>query len=395
MKIAIIGMGKRMARLIIQVAGPDGCAAYADPDPQGLELAAELGVTPGKAYADAADMLRDVRPDIVVIGSPNHLHLEHIRMALAAGARVVCEKPVVRNMDESWAMAELAARHDPDQLLVALPMRSAPLYRKVMEYINAGKLGDIISVEANEHLPTWHGGFLMRDWRRTSAWGGSFMLDKCCHDFDVFRSFFNNERITTIASIGGRRIFTPEHKFLADERMTGGEPLYGRMPAGWGAAGEMFSSGKDDIDVTDHQCVMARFEGGAPLVFHANTHAAKKQRRWYIAGVTGIIESDFVANQVEYRSVNAPDDAEITTTGGFDVHHYGADEAMGEDLRASLFENRPFTCSVHDALVAGLTIMAADESMQNGGQAVDCTPLWDRLDSILPPVRQATKAANS
>ena len=66
------------------------------------------------------------------------------------------------------------------------------------------------------------------------------------------------------------------------------------------------AAGTDDIDVTDHQCVMARFEGGAPLVFHANTHAAKKQRRWYIAGVTGIIESDFIANQVEYRSVNAP-----------------------------------------------------------------------------------------
>lgn len=384
MKIAIIGMGKRMARLIIQVAGHNGCAAYADPTPQGLNLAAELGVNPGKPYGDAADMLRDVRPDIVVIGSPNHLHLDHIRMALESGARVVCEKPVVRTVDESWKMAELAASYAPDQLLIALPMRSAPLYRKVREYITDGKLGEVISAEANEHLPTWHGGFLMRDWRRTSRYSGSFMLDKCCHDFDVFRTFFNNERVAQISSIGGRRIFTPEHRFLADERMDGSEPLYGRMPVGWGAAEDMFDT-RGDIDVTDHQCVMARFEGGAPLVFHANTHAAKKQRRWYIAGVTGIIESDFVTNQVEYRSINTPGEAEITSTGAADIHHYGADEAMGEDIRATLFEGKPFTCSVHDALVAGLTVMAADESMKKGGQPIDCTPYWDRLDAILPP----------
>jgi len=80
---------------------------YADPDPQGLGILAVSGIKPGQAFADHQAMLRALRPDYVMIGSPNHLHLAHITAALQAGCHVFSENPVVITSEETWAAAEL------------------------------------------------------------------------------------------------------------------------------------------------------------------------------------------------------------------------------------------------------------------------------------------------
>jgi predicted dehydrogenase len=41
-------------------------------------------------------------------------------------------------------------------------LRHAPFYRKIKEILDSGKLGRIVSVEANETLMPAHGGYIMR-----------------------------------------------------------------------------------------------------------------------------------------------------------------------------------------------------------------------------------------
>ena len=40
----------------------------------------------------------------------------------------------------------------------------------------------------------------------SGEWGGSFLLDKVCHDFDIFGRLMG-ARAAKVASFGGRRIF--------------------------------------------------------------------------------------------------------------------------------------------------------------------------------------------
>ena len=49
----------------------------------------------GRGYCDVQEMLKKERPDIVSVCSPPEMHKEHAVAALAAGAHVFCEKPMV------------------------------------------------------------------------------------------------------------------------------------------------------------------------------------------------------------------------------------------------------------------------------------------------------------
>ena len=44
-----------------------------------------------------------------MIGSPNHLHLEHIKIGLNAGVKMFAEKPIVIDENQSFELAKLLA----------------------------------------------------------------------------------------------------------------------------------------------------------------------------------------------------------------------------------------------------------------------------------------------
>src|SRR5215212_1444192 len=61
-----------------------------------------------RAYAESEDLLREVRPDAVVIATPNVTHKPLILQSLAAGCHVICEKPLGMNFPETVEIYEAA-----------------------------------------------------------------------------------------------------------------------------------------------------------------------------------------------------------------------------------------------------------------------------------------------
>ena len=378
LRIAVAGLGQRISVVIrhLLAAAPGArLVGYVDPEPYGLPSLAKRDIAPGEAFGDVETMLARTKPDLLMVGSPNHLHLEHISAGLAAGVRVFSEKPIVRTEEESWALARLLREHGEDRVLVGLVMRSSPLTRAVAEVLAQGRVGKLVSMEGNEHLHPEHGAFLMRDWRRRQEFGGSFLLDKCCHDFDIYRMLIG-ARPTRVASFGGRTVFTPEHAALTDRRYADGTPAYSIWRPGWSTANTTFAS---DADVADHQVAIVDYENGVRLSFSANSHAGLPQRRWLIMGTDGAIEADLVSDRVQYRDALGLAPAETIAVAEGSGGHAGMDPAMGRDLAAHLLEGKPFPVNAYDAMVAGLTVMAIDRAMHEGN-VVDCRPMWERLD---------------
>ncbi|HEY8003591.1 MAG TPA: Gfo/Idh/MocA family oxidoreductase [Phenylobacterium sp.] len=376
-RIGVIGLGQRIAHVLAamqEVGWRLEVSGQVDPAPVGAPILAAAGIAEGRSFETPAALLAAGPYDLVMVGTPNHLHFEHLSLALDAGFPVFAEKPIVRTQAESLALvARLAAGGTPP-IYVGLVMRSMPIVREVIGRIDRGELGDIVSIDATEHLPPEHGGYLARNWRRRQAWGGSYLLDKVCHDFDIFGRIAG-ARPARIASFGGRRIFTAERAATAPRTWDTGEAAYALRDAGWMGANDAFQS---DMDVTDHQTAMVEYENQIRLGFHANSHVGLTERRWYVAGTEGTLIADLARNKLMVRRALSRQKPERIDFGErTDDAHNGADQAMARDLLASLGDGAAFPVTPFDSLEAGLTVMAIDEAMASG-EVLDCRPMWAR-----------------
>ena len=189
LRLGVVGLGQRIAH-VLKACAETGwrfeLAGYVDPQPIGLPILQGAGIAPGRPYKSVESFFADGPFDLVLIGSPNHLHYEHLLAAFAAGFPIFCEKPIVRTEEETFALARHLADGETPPLYIGLVMRSMPIVRDVIARVDEGQLGEVVSLDTTEHLPPEHGGYLARNWRRKQEWGGSFYLDKVCHDFDIF-----------------------------------------------------------------------------------------------------------------------------------------------------------------------------------------------------------------
>jgi predicted dehydrogenase len=378
-RIGVIGLGQRIAHVLgamKEVGWNINLAGYVDPAPVGAPIMKNFDIPMGKSYADPQALLKDGPFDLVMIGSPNHLHYEHLLAAFAAGYPIFAEKPIVRTEEETFALARHLADKKTPPLFIGLVMRSMPIVRETIARVESGALGEIISMDATEHLPPEHGGYLARNWRRKQEWGGSFYLDKVCHDFDIFGRLAGT-RPSRVASFGGRRIFHADRKNV-ERTYSDGAPAYAMRDAGWAGANDAFHS---DMDVTDHQTALVEYGDGMQLSFHSNSHVSLGERRWYIAGTEGTLLADLVRNKLMVRRAMSKEKPErFDYANRTDDNHNGADQAMARDLMATLEKGVAFPVTPHDSMEAGLTVMAIDRAMAEG-RVVDCAPMWADYDS--------------
>ncbi|HRW14362.1 Gfo/Idh/MocA family oxidoreductase [Amaricoccus sp.] len=380
MKVAIIGLGFRLGYLgyVFNAIDPDfEIVGYVDPAPAGLAELTKSGISTGRQYATPEELIAGERFDLLMIGSPNHMHLEHIRIGLEAGLKVFSEKPIVATIEQSYALARLLAVHGHERLLVGLVLRYAPMYRDLRAAQAGGRLGKIVSVEAAEHIFPYHGAFFMRDWRRYEKWSGSFMLEKCCHDLDLYNSVIG-ARPERVASFGGRKTFIPEN----DPRREGVNDmeLFHRKPSGWNGSDRVFDT---DGDIIDYQVAIIEYANGVGMNFHTNLNVPDQFRRFAIFGTRGQAEGDFIRGVFDVHDVLTESRVIHKEYAATELsQHYGADEKLAEEVVAHVMRGGPLPVSPLDALEAGILALSLDDARRSR-QVVDLRPVWDRFDSAL------------
>ena len=390
MRVGIIGLGYRLGYLarVFSLANDDfTVVGYVDPAPAGLPYAKQHGVSVGQHYDSLETMLDDAKLDLLMVGSPNHLHLEHIRTGLNRGMKIFTEKPVVTTVEETMELASLISQYGSDNLMVGLVLRYAPLYVDLRRAQAEGQIGDVVSIEASEHIPPYHGAFFMRDWRRYERYSGSFMLEKCCHDLDLYNGVMGT-RPRYVSSFGGRRTFIPQNA----PQVTGINDLevYYRKPSGWMGTDKVFDT---DGDIIDYQTAMVEYDNGAALTFHTNLNVPHDFRKFAVMGVKGMAEGDFVRNYFTVTDSRTSDTLtdKIYETSDLSAH-YGADEQMAADILKHLTDGAPLPVSVVDALEAGLLALTMDDARRRR-VVIDMRPIWEQFDAALAGSSSTTKVA--
>lgn len=101
-----------------------------------------------KIYSSVDEMLSDEKVDIVYIATPHNTHIEFLRKALKVNKHVLCEKAITLNSDELSEAVTLAKERNLI-LAEAMTIFHCPVYDKVFEIINSGKLGKLKTIQVN------------------------------------------------------------------------------------------------------------------------------------------------------------------------------------------------------------------------------------------------------
>lgn len=127
--------------------------AYANARLQSLGHAA----VPAYVAADFDRMIRDTRPDEVIVTTVDRTHDRYIVRALEQGCGVVTEKPMAIDAPRCAAVLAAAAATG-GRVRVTFNYRYAPHNTRVFSLLRAGAIGTVTSVHFEWMLDTAHGG---------------------------------------------------------------------------------------------------------------------------------------------------------------------------------------------------------------------------------------------
>lgn len=182
--VGIVGLGMGFSHLKAWQNNPHiEIKGVCDLDEQLLESIAKKFQT-GKMTKNYKDLLKEKDIDIISICTPDNLHAIQSIEALRAGKHVLCEKPMVRTMEEcEWVVNEV--ERTAFKFMTGQEVRFTPLFLKMKDLIQRGDLGEVFFVEADYiHNMEKAGG--KGNWRSDPKIRHPF-LGGGCHPIDLLR----------------------------------------------------------------------------------------------------------------------------------------------------------------------------------------------------------------
>lgn len=257
---AIRRLGHRVVGVLGSSAGKSEAAAVA------------LGIPRG--YADYAALLADPAVDVVHLASPNRLHFEQCKQAIATGKHVVCEKPLAMTTAETAELVRLAAESNV-VTAVNYNVRFYPCVLELRERVKAGSLGRVLHVTGS-YLQDW----LLYDtdfnWRVLAEDGGDLraVADIGTHWIDTVCFATGLEVEAVFADLS---TVHPVRK-----RPTGGSETFS------GRTGGERPGVPVGVTTEDYGTILLRFQGGAKGSFSVSqvTAGRKNCLRFDVAGAS-------------------------------------------------------------------------------------------------------------
>lgn len=417
----IVGAGHRaIVYGSYSLANPDRLkiVGVADINPLRRRKTAEMfGFGEDMCFESADELAAKPRlADAIINGTMDHQHVPTALPLLARGYHMLLEKPFSVNEDEMWALVN-AARENDRKVMICHVLRYAPIYTAVRRKIIEGAIGDIINIQANEHVSYHHmgTGFVRGKWNNTEKCHSSMLLAKSCHDMDMIMWMKSGYRPVKVASFGGLYQFRPEKcppnagsRCLVDcpieaDCLYSAKKHYIDHPDRWSfyawAGLEHIDNPtieqkieslktdnpygrcawKCDNDVVDHQSVVLEFEDGCTATLNMIGGAAKAERNLHIIGTTGEILGNMDDATITIRKFDLSPGHEYRdelldysriegdSVGAFGGHG-GGDLRLVADFVDFVQGGTPsISCtSIEDSINGHLAVFRADRSRETG-----------------------------
>ena len=197
LKIALIGTGIRGTsfwgkRIVDTYSDITEFVGLCDLNPGRLAYARKyMGVSCG-TYSDFEKMIVETKPDLVIVTTTDNTHHEFIVKGLQLGCDVLTEKPLTTDELKCQEILD-AERTSNKNLIVGFNYRWSPYNTKVKELLLEDTIGKITSVDFHWYLNTYHGASYFRRWHGLREKGGTLLVHKASHHFDLLNWWINSD----------------------------------------------------------------------------------------------------------------------------------------------------------------------------------------------------------
>lgn len=381
-------------------------AGVAEPDPQRrAAFAARHGLAPGQVYSGWQEALAAPRvADVAVIATQDAMHVGPAEAAAARGYHLLLEKPLAPDEAGCRRIVEAAGRAGV-LLGVCHVLRYTAYTRALKALLDAGTIGEIVSVEHLEPVGFWHQAhsFVRGHWRN-EAQSSPMLLAKSCHDVDWLRYVVGLpcERASSFGSL--RHFRRSEQPAGAADRCLDCPPeVETRCPysatrfylgqleagnAGWpvnvvapdptpptvlaalreGPYGRCVYA--CDNDVVDHQVVNFEFRDGVTASFTMTAFTRARGRETRIFGTRGELYGDSQTITV-YDFLTGQStvvDTAVASDGSILSGHGGGDDGLMRAFLLAVRDNNPalILSGPAESLESHRMVFAAERARRSG-----------------------------
>lgn len=396
-KVILIGAGHRgniYASYMLEHPEEMKIVAVADASASRRKQAAEAYNIPADlCFSDWSQVFKRVKfADAIIIATPDQLHTAPCLAALDAGYDVLLEKPIAPTEAECRLILQ-KAKETGRIVGVCHVLRYSPYFRELKEIVEAGLIGNIISIqhmEPIEHIHMSH-SYVRGKWRNSKK-ATPIILAKSSHDTDIIRWLVNSP-VHDVHCFGNLSWFTNRNAPKGStERCTDGcavedscpysaiqiyyrdrKRLYVFDPPAesddWGEHILEQLKTTDygrcvyrmDNDQPDHLTVNMLFENGVTAAFSMEAHVSYEGRRTRIMGSAGDIMGDmetFVLTDFKTRKQ--------TSWSLKTDPHGGGDHRLVKDWLQAVYQQDTslLSSSIEVSVESHLMAFAAERSRQ-------------------------------
>ena len=304
-------------------------------------------------YDDIDAMLKEVKPDLVIVCTPDHTHDAIVVRALEAGIDVITEKPMTTAVDKIRRIMD-AEKRTGQRVDVSFNYRYAPTAARIKELLNSGEIGRVTSVDFHWYLNTKHGADYFRRWHAYTENSGSLFVHKATHHFDLLNWYLDSdpEAVTSFADLqnygrkgpfSGPRCKLCPHTAECDYYLDlGADPFLDTLYEDPSKVDGYFRDGcvfREDIDIPDTMVVSIRYRNNVHVSYSLNTFQPIEGHHLAFNGTKGRIEiRQYEAQPWEMKREdeillirnfpNGKEAVERITVPHSSGGHYGGDDRM-------------------------------------------------------------------
>jgi len=402
LKMAIVGTGSRGSftwgrEVVAGYSDVVEIVGLCDHNGKRVEVAKKLIGTAAPTFTDFDRMIRETRPETVMVTTVDAIHARYIIRAMELGCDVMSEKPLCTDEQQAQAIID-AQKKTGRKITVTFNARHGLKDKKVKELLMQKAIGDLISVDFHEYLDTSHGADYFRRWHRLKENSGTLLVHKASHHFDQANWWINSTPVSVTASgdlkfYGRNNSFrgtncrscphTKECKFYWDVTKN---PRYVQLYVDCESEDGYLRDGcvwREDINIYDSMSVMVKYENGVLLSYTANTYLPYEGQAISFNGTKGRIDcNEFSGGGFEsddLRLTRSFGKSELITDLGpqREGGHGGSDTSIHDLVFRGLPKDDPLglRADLRAGVLSSMIGISARRSIENGSRTIKISDL--------------------